>query len=157
MAASSSFDTGSAPSPDLPTTIEGSAVQCSVLIRTLTGSRYLVHLTEDARWWLAGDNVPNDNSTRVPVGAWLIDAPAPWPPRQGLGIYLGAPRWLRLDDPRRIPKGGKNTSPVASWDVVAGSLPDGERDPHPGPVFNLIIGQAEDHAQREMRDRETEP
>lgn len=81
-------------------------------IRTETGSIYHVSLSEDGRWWLGADNVPNPTSRSLADGCWEIQRPAPWPPVPGRSLRLLAPADLSLGDPARVPGGGKITSRV---------------------------------------------
>lgn len=80
---------------------------------TRSGSTY--RITEDANgsWWFCGNNIPNRHSARLdPDRWWRIERPDPWPPDLGRPIVLCAPQDFEFADPRRVPGGGKFTSPV---------------------------------------------
>lgn len=80
---------------------------------TASGSLYRVARDGEGIWWMSADNVPNSTSQRLePDPWWRICYPEPWPPELGQRLWLRAPEELARDDPRRIPGGGKHTSPV---------------------------------------------
>jgi hypothetical protein len=86
--------------------------------RTASGSLYAVMRDADGQWWLTARNVPSDTSVALPPAAmWMIAPPTPWPLEIGRPVAMLAPPWLALDDPARVPGGGKITSPVVA--VVA--------------------------------------
>ena len=126
-------------------THRGSVAVCD----TLSGSCYRL-ASSDGEWILTADNVPNASSCALNgTGPWVITPP--------LGLFLGfplellAPTTLPLDDPSRVPGGGKLTSilvklalygahgcqpvtsaaPVTSLSAVrSGALRDGGRGEH---------------------------
>ena len=84
-----------------------------VRLRTASGSEYLVKRHSDDSWWCSARNVPNASSTPLDgTGWWRIARPFPWPPIIGCYVVLMAlPEFLH-NEPRRMPGGGKWTSPV---------------------------------------------
>jgi hypothetical protein len=94
-------------------------------IRTRSGSIYFVAHDRDGKWWLGGRNQVNPFSVALPPGAWEIEAPKPWPPVIGLPLILLAPTLWAKDHPKRLPGGGKVTSPVAAFELV---LPDPDQN-----------------------------
>lgn len=92
-----------------------------VEILTATGSRYWVGRdSRTGRWWLRGENVPNPNSARMDSSWWEIEPPDPWPIQIGKSVMLYAPRDWAMNDMRRVPGGGKVTSPVRKVRVQRG-------------------------------------
>jgi len=84
-----------------------------VEIHTHSGSIYRVARDPRGGWWMRAANVPNPTSPRLDPGRWwAIRRPRPWPPKLGQPIELRASAHLALDDPRRVPGGGKITSPI---------------------------------------------
>jgi hypothetical protein len=53
------------------------------------------------------------------MGEWPMQRPDPWPAVPGHSIALVAPPHLAIDDPHRIPGGGKITSPVVRVERIA--------------------------------------
>jgi hypothetical protein len=81
---------------------------------TLSGSKYTVERDENNVWWLEANNVPNWGS--VPVdGRWEIDEPFI---AEGQSARLVSAHYLEFDSPKRIPGGGKITSPVLDIEVI---------------------------------------
>lgn len=98
----------------------GLKLQTRVITRS--GSVYRVARDDKGRWWMSADNIPNPASVRLdPDRWWAIRAPEPWPPELGERLELLAPEGLGRDDPRRVPGGGKRTSPVRGirWPATA--------------------------------------
>lgn len=89
-------------------------------IHTYTGSVYYVSRDSEGQWWMGADNVPNPTSCYLGDGTWVIQQPAPWPPVVGESIMLLPPPELEFGDPRRVPGGGKYTSPVVSFERLGG-------------------------------------
>ncbi|HVZ30810.1 MAG TPA: hypothetical protein VG963_00205 [Polyangiaceae bacterium] len=89
-------------------------------VSTLTGSSYIVAREVAGAWWLTGANVPSPRSVQLPPGYWRIEPPAPWPPVAGAPLVLWAAFTLALDDPARLPGGGKLTSPVQHVERLTG-------------------------------------
>ena len=87
-------------------------------IRTRSGSVYTVAHDRDGKWWLGGRNVANPFSTALPPGLWEIEPPQPWPPIIGLPLIMLAPTLWATDNPKRIPGGGKVTSPVEAFELI---------------------------------------
>lgn len=85
-----------------------------MLVETEAGSVYRIREAEDGTWWLSGTNVPNPGSLPLPEGEWQIERPDPWPPIIGQPVFVPALLSLAMDDPKRIPGGGKWTSLVRS-------------------------------------------
>jgi hypothetical protein len=88
-------------------------------ITTRSGSVYIVSRTGDGRWWLSGDNVDSPTSKSLGGGRWQIEPAAPWPPVLGDSMMFRPPRSLRVNDPRRMPGGGKRTSMVVRVELLA--------------------------------------
>jgi hypothetical protein len=57
-----------------------------------------------------------------PVFWWGVEAPDPWPPVIGHPLQLIALLRYAMDDPERMPGGGKITSPLTSIDEI--TFPD---------------------------------
>lgn len=79
---------------------------------TQSGSAYTIS-QEGAKFFLEADNVPNPMSGKI-EGRWEVGVPSPWPPVEGLPLFIPARTdifWDR-EHPERIPGGGKHTSPV---------------------------------------------
>lgn len=92
-------------------------------ITTETGSLYRLGLDADGRWWVSGDNIATPTSCCLADGCWEIQPPASWPPEPGFPLEFRAPPRLSAGDPRRVPGGGKVTSPVTEVRYVPGSQP----------------------------------
>lgn len=80
---------------------------------TRSGSLYRVGRDGRGQWWLQAANVPNPHSCRLPPSRWWrVQQPMPWPPELGERLWLLAPESYAMDDPHRIPGGGKHTSVI---------------------------------------------
>ena len=106
---------------------------------TASGSRYRIAADREGRWWLSADNRASATSRRLdPADWWEIAPPEPWPPVLGRSVRLMAPPDLAFDDPRRIPGGGKVTTPIRALRWIRGGVDVGpagsERDGATGPV-----------------------
>lgn len=88
-------------------------------IETRSGSVYRITRDGSGQWWVGGENVQTPMSHSLVDGTWEIDPPTPWPPVLGSALEFRAPPDLALDDPTRIPGGGKLTSSVMSVRVLA--------------------------------------
>jgi hypothetical protein len=80
-------------------------------IITQTGSSYFLAHDQAGDWWLAADNIPSPRSCSLADGVWAVQEPVPWPPIVGERLWIEA-QPLPMNDPRRVPGGGKDTSPV---------------------------------------------
>lgn len=86
-------------------------LQAEVITRS--GSVYRVARDIAGHWWMSADNIPNPFSVRLdPDRWWEIQPPDPWPPELGERIWLAPPEDMDRGDVRRVPGGGKRTSPV---------------------------------------------
>lgn len=86
-----------------------------VVIHTKSGSVYKLGRT-NGRWWVSGVNVVNEQSKDIRGDKWEIERPAPT--EIGMPLVFVAARSLAMDDPARMPGGGKVTSPVTSMELV---------------------------------------
>lgn len=84
------------------------------VIRTESGSVYLVERDADGGWWVSARNVANPASQELPGRRYPIAPPTPWPPIVGYPIVLAAAPDLPENDPDVLPGGGKWTSRVVS-------------------------------------------
>ena len=84
------------------------------VIRTESGSVYLVERDEDGGWWVTARNVANPTSQELGGRRYPIAPPTPWPPIVGYPIVLAAAPDLAENDPDVLPGGGKWTSRVVS-------------------------------------------
>lgn len=88
-------------------------LELQTTVITRSGSIYRVARDDEGRWWMSADNVPNPTSVRLdPDRWWTIHRPEPWPPELGERLELRPLAELDRDDRRRVPGGGKRTSPV---------------------------------------------
>ena len=102
---------------------EISAATTRFEIYTESGSVYSVARESDG-WWVEAINVPNPSSAPLEAsGRWPIAPPQPWPPVLGLPLRLMAAQELPVDDPRRLPGGGKETSAVRHVLRISGERP----------------------------------
>ena len=62
-------------------------------------------------WWVAAQNIPSSTSCPLHDGVWPVQQPEPWPPIIGARLLIQALP-VPWSDPRRLPGGGKYTSPV---------------------------------------------
>lgn len=94
--------------------IEEDSFDVLVELVTVNGSHYWVGRDpQTGTWWMRGENVPNPISARLdPTRWWQIEQPDPWPVRLQERVMLRAASHLAMDDPLRIPGGGKFTSPI---------------------------------------------
>lgn len=84
------------------------------IIRTESGSVYLVEHDGEDGWWVTARNVANPTSQELGGRRYPIAAPTPWPPIVGYPIVLAAAPDLPANDPDTLPGGGKWTSRVVS-------------------------------------------
>lgn len=84
------------------------------VIRTESGSVYLIEREGDEEWWVSARNVANPASQELGGRRYPIAAPTPWPPIVGYPIVLAAAPGLAAGDPAVLPGGGKWTSRVVS-------------------------------------------
>lgn len=96
-----------------PTSFDSDQFTVVVFLITQSGSRYTVGHHCTGSWWFCGQNAPNPLSCALPVQLWRITRPTTWPPQLGTHIAMMAPPDLALDDPDRVPGGGKVTSPIS--------------------------------------------
>lgn len=83
---------------------------------TQSGSAYQLRRDAAGVWWLRADTVPSRHSVRLtPTVEWEVDVLIP--PTVGKRAHLYAPAHLDRDDPRRMPGGGKVTSPILYIDL----------------------------------------
>ena len=116
---------------------EGIAVEVEAV--TASGSRYRIVADGAAGWWLSADNRASATSRRLdPEDWWEIAPPEPWPPVLGRSVRLMAPPGLAFDDPRRIPGGGKISTPIRALRWIRGGTEAGpagsEGDGATGPA-----------------------
>jgi hypothetical protein len=91
------------------------------VIRTESGSVYLVERDDDGGWWVSAHNVGNPASQELGGRRFPIAAPTPWPPIVGYPIVLAATPDLAEGAVDTLPGGGKWTSRVVS--VRAADVP----------------------------------
>lgn len=84
------------------------------VIRTESGSVYLIEREGDEEWWVSARNVANPASQELGGRRYPIAPPTPWPPIVGYPIVLAAAPGLAEGDPAVLPGGGKWTSRVVS-------------------------------------------
>src|SRR5215207_1411120 len=84
------------------------------VIRTESGSVYLIERDEEGEWWVSARNVANPASQELGGRRYPIAAPTPWPPIVGYPIVLAAAPDLPDGSPDVLPGGGKWTSRVVS-------------------------------------------
>lgn len=91
------------------------------MVRTYSGSSYTVARdAREGRYWFGGENVASPTSTALPPGAaYEVIAPSIV---VGLPAIILAPPELDRGDPRRVPGGGKRTSPVIEVIIHRGAL-----------------------------------
>lgn len=80
-------------------------------IVTQSGSSYVLACDAVGMWWLATDNIPSARSCPLHDGVWPVQRPVPWPAVIGARLWIEALP-LAPGDTRRVPGGGKDTSPV---------------------------------------------
>lgn len=91
-----------------------------VTITTESGSRYNILEDSQGEYFLRAENVENPNSIALdPEIVWKIEQPAPWPIEVGKPVLLAARQDILFDSPRRIPGGGKVTSPVLTMREIS--------------------------------------
>jgi hypothetical protein len=84
------------------------------VIRTESGSVYLVERDEEGAWWVSARNVANPTSQELGGKRYPIAAPTPWPPIVGYPIVLATAPDVADGSPEALPGGGKWTSRVVS-------------------------------------------
>jgi hypothetical protein len=91
-------------------------------VRTLRNSQYDLLRDSYGQFWVRGRNMPNPRSSQLAPETWYIIArPTPWPPQPGVPLVFMAPSVLERGDPRRVPGGGKRSSPVVQVEPRPGS------------------------------------
>jgi hypothetical protein len=87
------------------------------VVRTESGSVYLIERDAEGEWWVTARNVANPASQELGSRRYPIAAPTPWPPIVGYPIVLAASPELPEGDPALLPGGGKWTSRVVSVEL----------------------------------------
>lgn len=88
------------------------------VVRTESGSVYLIERDPEGAWWVSARNVANPASQELGSGRYPIAPPTPWPPLVGYPIVLAASPELPEGDPALLPGGGKWTSRVVSVELA---------------------------------------
>lgn len=86
---------------------------------TFSGSKYVIDETDDAFTLMADTrNIVTPMSSPVAGVDWPIKRPNPWPPRLGEILRIDCIHVADRGHPRRMPGGGKFTSPVVHVEQV---------------------------------------
>ena len=89
-------------------------MSASLVVRTESGSVYLVERDDEGAWWVSANNVANPASQELGGRRYSIAPPTPWPPIVGYPLVLATAPDIPAGSPDALPGGGKWTSRVVS-------------------------------------------